>query len=1045
MKVHEFYSVLITDDKKGKRGTGTLFYTAGSDHFYVLTCAHVIYTSESVKLSILIPSEDYSKEIQVDKSHFHFSPIDQVTVIGEESIHTCDIAIIDYEKLDLLLQPTKYAIYPMTSGERVMTIGYPSGGLGTVYYQQAEVKAEVLRVQKDQPYFVIRVDDPSINTADRSGELKGFSGSPVWDEQKLHDNVYLFGGLLAVGAGNNISMGRVNVMNARLLQSLMREEFGINIETKIPTIPENDIAPGYEAQVESEDQKAVRAGWVENERRKAQTYIDSLQLKRAADTIETAIGNSEFVKCTNDQKYSLYAILLEAYRLSRDFDVYDRIVHEMHGQGIHSEREDLIEAIRYYEALENDKAEEYIKKALKKNPDGNQEKVVALAIRASKEQGTDISILSDVIGSRDQLLIKPKDENEEEGLYQILGFVLGNVFRETGRAIRCLNRAFQINGNFIILETLGITYYLHSIRDAFIETGIDRIDRSRIDTASIEKARDALLRVFSSADEMWMKGTFRRAGLQIFKCFYFMHDYFRIYKHYHDVIHYFDFPDIDTKRDIQICYLEIAHRKEEVFLDDYEALTSFDKKFFELAILLESPMRSFNEGVAVEADIKEAELLAVLTEGEGRLLDLLNSEHDDRLGFDGIHTTFANLYGNGILRYHWHAINEVRRHCAEIKNRRAIEPMSIYIDELQAEDLDLVEKRYEAEFNKYQDIFTFDEWIRFYIRHGWFEKAKNLYDSVFDERAYLIKDQPEYFYRSYIVFNLHHKFDVTPAIKCFVENKDAFKDIFIYMSFEMDLNFCTVTFNNPDRMIEDATILLNEGLYTQKDYDEKCLVIYMLNCKPDFAEKYASWAKGNNPMESSFAERMLLVWKGVPVEENSHWQGMKNYKIEDMVGFYRNEKWPRDPKTILKECHTDQRKEIVVDLWTLYLFSKGNLLRLFDSFKTIYITHNTVSMALQEINQVRDDNIKKLLIQLQIASNVKFLSPTLEQQLEVRDGTYDFMEIHSACLIAQKLNCPALVGENRFEIPEKLRKNVIRPHNIDTIMESVLGKTFIEG
>ena len=94
---------------------------------------------------------------------------------------------------------------------------------------------------------------------------------------------------------------------------------------------------------------------------------------------------------------------------------------------------------------------------------------------------------------------------------------------------------------------------------------------------------------------------------------------------------------------------------------------------------------------------------------------------------------------------------------------------------------------------------------------------------------------------------------------------------------------------------------------------------------------------------------------------------------------------------------------------------------------------------------MRDDDIKKLLIPLQIASNVKFLSPTLEQQLEVRDGTYDFMEIHSACLMAQKLNCPALVGEKRFEIPEKLRKNVIRPHNIDTIMESVLGKTSIEG
>ncbi len=319
-----------------------------------------------------------------------------------------------------------------------------------------------------------------------------------------------------------------------------------------------------------------------------------------------------------------------------------------------------------------------------------------------------------------------------------------------------------------------------------------------------------------------------------------------------------------------------------------------------------------------------------------------------------------------------------------------------------------------------------------------------LYESVFNERKYLIEDQPEYFYRSYIDFTINHQFDITPAIRCLVENKDAFKDIFIYMLFEMDLNFYTVTFNNPDKMIEDAAALFNEGLYTQKTYDEKCLIINMLNCRPEYAEKYAAWAKGANPLQSSFAERILLVWKGAPVEQNLHWKSMKSHRMENMIEFYKNETWTRNPIEILTECHTQQKKEIVVDLWTLYLFAKNYLLWIFSSFKTIYVTHNTVSMTLQEINQVRDDDIKKLLIPLQIATNVKILSPTLEQQLEVRDGTYDFMEIHSACLLAQELNCPALVGENRFEIPEKLRKNVIRPHNIDTLMEFVFGRQMIE-
>lgn len=94
----------------------------------------------------------------------------------------------------------------------------------------------------------------------------------------------------------------------------------------------------------------------------------------------------------------------------------------------------------------------------------------------------------------------------------------------------------------------------------------------------------------------------------------------------------------------------------------------------------------------------------------------------------------------------------------------------------------------------------------------------------FDERKYLIEDQPEYFYRSYIDFTLAHQFDLTPALRCFVEHSDEFKDIFIYMSFEMDLKFATCTFNDPDQMLDDVKILLDEGLYTEADYNEKCLM-----------------------------------------------------------------------------------------------------------------------------------------------------------------------------------------------------------------------------
>lgn len=252
------------------------------------------------------------------------------------------------------------------------------------------------------------------------------------------------------------------------------------------------------------------------------------------------------------------------------------------------------------------------------------------------------------------------------------------------------------------------------------------------------------------------------------------------------------------------------------------------------------------------------------------------------------------------------------------------------------------------------------------------------------------------------------------------------------------------TFNDPDQMLDDVKILLDEGLYTEADYNEKCLIINMLNCRPVQAEQYAGWAHGMHPLLSSKYERMLLVWKGAQVMPNTHWNSMQQWIASQMFDVYKKEKWLRNPKDILFESCTSENKAIVVDLWTLYFFVKVQAQEVMSHFKTIYITYDTVSMALQEINQVNDDDIRRVLIHLQREGNVKLLSPTLEQQLTVRNPSYNFMEVHSACLLAQELNCPAFVGEFRFEIPEQLRSKVIRPDNLKEVMDCVMDKKLLE-
>lgn len=1042
MEKHEAYSVLITDDK-GRRGTGTLFYAASSHFFYVLTCAHVIYNAQSVTIHILIPTDrdPVERSVLVGKEQFHFSPIDEVTVIGDQSIHTCDIAVIECDVGDIPLKPTQYSIYPMTTREKVMALGYPQGE-GPVYYQQDQLSATVVKVLEKENYFLIRVDETFLNSADREAELKGFSGAPVWDEAKIDENNALLGGFIAVGMETNINRGRIKVMNAKYVQSLMREEFGIYMQNRIPDVTDAEIAPGYQEFAESSDQLVVRECWIENERRKGQTYVDGLQLKKAIEVTRAAISNTEFQKCSSDQKYKIYAVLLEAYRLARDFNIYDQIVEEMHRAEITNEREAVIEAIRYLETLDYDRAEEYAEIALEKNPEGNEERVIFAVIQASKNKDADVSMLSEFIGTNDQLLIKPKDEQEEEFIYQILGFILGNRFKDTGRAIRCLNRAFQISGNYIILESLAVSYYLHSLRNAYIEEGRDCIDPFRIDQDAIAKGRDAFLRVLSAADEMWLMGTIRRVGPLMFKCFYFMHDNFRIYKHYHDMIKYFEFPDREMLRDIQLCYLEVALEKETVNLDDFDGLTEYDKKFIGLTNLLRYPLRLFDGGIHVPASMQESELFQLIGEGERRLQELIDTQTDDRLGFDKIHQDFINLYGNGILRYHWSALSEIKRHAAAIKHPLETEVLQLYIRELELDDFARSEKEYNDYFEGKRDVISFNQLCHFYTRHGKIEKTKELYDSVFKERRHLINNQAEYFYREYIMFYMEHHYDLTAPLKCFVEHGDEMKDVYLRMLFEMDLNFATVTFNNPNYMLENVKTLLDEGLIELSEYNCRCLIINMLNCKPHEAEKYANRENECNPSRLSEYERMLFVWKGHQVVHDARWNSMQEYTLEQLCDIYTRESWLLPVCSVMEQYRLKKRKAIVVDLWGLYILQKIKAPAIMDYFEKVYITHNTILMALQEISKVNDGDVRKVLTYIQTSKNVIIQSPTIKDQLEVRTQGAKYTEMHQVLLLAELLDCPALVGEFRYLIPERFQCRMIRPNCISE-MRKYLEERFL--
>ena len=260
----------------------------------------------------------------------------------------------------------------------------------------------------------------------------------------------------------------------------------------------------------------------------------------------------------------------------------------------------------------------------------------------------------------------------------------------------------------------------------------------------------------------------------------------------------------------------------------------------------------------------------------------------------------------------------------------------------------------------------------------------------------------------------------------------------------MDLNFATVTFNNPDYMLENAKILLDEGIIDAQDYNRRCLIINMLNCRPKEAEKFADPTHESNPLLASEYERMLFIWKGYYVEPNAHWDSMQKWSIEQLKNIYASEAWQKPVKAIMDRCGTGNRKAIVVDLWAIYFLQKIYLPAIMNYFEKVYITHGTISMALQEINRVNDDDIRRALHYFQTAGNIMIQSPTMKDQLVVRSPRVQYMEIHQALLLADILDCPALVGEFRYPIPDRFKDRIIRPHHFVEMCRYMEGVLMLE-
>lgn len=87
-----------------------------------------------------------------------------------------------------------------------------------------------------------------------------------------------------------------------------------------------------------------------------------MQLEKATEICKHTIQNSEFSECNNEQKYSIFKLLLEAYRVSCEYNLFDKTIEIMHSLEITDNNEYIVLAFRYFEEQKYDEAEINIKK-----------------------------------------------------------------------------------------------------------------------------------------------------------------------------------------------------------------------------------------------------------------------------------------------------------------------------------------------------------------------------------------------------------------------------------------------------------------------------------------------------------------------------------------------------------------------------------------------------------------------------------------------------------------------------------------------------------
>lgn len=1040
------YCVFVTDDTMSSSGSGLLYYPGG-DVFFVFTCKHVIddIQSESIVLYLLIPKDPAKDEYQECKIKV---PKTQVKFPKDEEK---DFAVIQVRKeSDLELQPTNYFVGEAIKNTTVLIHGFPGGWADKEDLLEALDYAQgtILHNISSKHHFSLRNNDHFMDQSNRNYELEGFSGAPVWGTEEEICSVM---GIISAGARDTTYRARVYAEKMEFIRNFMKNQFNVFMKTKIGGIPESDVAGEpiiqYNGAVFQNESLTEIDNWISNQTVIVRDFIDDLKYRNAIDTAKATIADERFNRGTKETQKQLMQHLLYCYEILLWDEEYIKLEIEMNNRGFIDGHDYLRAITSSFGRKEYSQTIEYVNEWMSKFELDEEKTIIAktflLLARIYVEHLNYDDSIKTLLDEHDVLVLKLTNEEIESLIYQMIGYVLCDYFHRHVQAIRCLNKAYRIGFDKMVLETLGGAYHDYAIADALDEDRI--VKASEIKRQALYKARECFIIIMDKADDIFWESTIKRMGLVYFDTFFFSMDNYRVFRTYPDVKRYLKGLTEKELRDIELKYARIDCQRGCIDFSHYQALTEQDKILFSTWADLHAANAFFcdNPLHILQQPIVEDQLNNTIHNAENIIETIEDREKM------AVHCALINLYGRGIFTYGWDSVGIIKRHIDEI--RTEAEPETITSFEnfvLECErPFEEVEEVFTKRFESDRNLNNWYELRNLYLRHSKYDEIDHLYKVMFENNQEIIDADSEFVYRDYIDYVTHYFRDMKDAQKCYLDAKDKIKDPDIANYWELELMLYTNTFNDPERFEEERLPFLEKGLITPEIYHIGAFIAYMLNLNAKKAVEHNIYQLGVMQHQSRFITNKtpkelihFLAWQGLikPLAVNPVNKFMLPMNEEWARELMKRETWHCETKAVSEKYNMTINRTVVIDGWSLAILAFDDKLELMSRFDQVYVSHLTVSRLMEEASKTALYQIHQVLEWIENTDNVSIVSADFAHQIDIRE-VIGYGEPESAIALGYEKECPVIIGEPELNqcIADNYRYMIMRANTIDEVISLI--------